>query len=86
MEGYTNCPMQTQPECDSDEPFTDGVGKVAGFMAHIHVHHPAAVQIGYPANLSRSMPAWPPKPTNGARWSVCAATSHGRPSQKNACH
>ncbi len=37
MEGYTNCPMQTLPECDPDEPFTDGVGKVAGFSLHAGV-------------------------------------------------
>ena len=37
MEGCTNCPMQTLPECDPDEPFTDGLGKVAGFSLHAGV-------------------------------------------------
>jgi Putative transposase len=29
--------LQTLPECDPDEPFTDGVGKVAGFSLHAGV-------------------------------------------------
>ncbi len=29
--------MHTLPECDPDEPFTDGVGKVAGFSLHAGV-------------------------------------------------
>jgi Putative transposase len=37
MDGYTHCPMQTLPECDLDEPFTDGVAKVAGFSLHAGV-------------------------------------------------
>ena len=37
MDGYTNCPTQTLPECDPDEPFTDGVGKVVGFSLHAGV-------------------------------------------------
>jgi hypothetical protein len=34
MDGCTHCPTQTLPECDPDEPFTDRVGKVAGFSPH----------------------------------------------------
>jgi hypothetical protein len=37
MDGYAHCLMQTLPECDLDEPFTDGVGKVAGFSLHAGV-------------------------------------------------
>ena len=37
MDGYTNCSMQTLPECDPDELFTDGVGKLAGFSLHAGV-------------------------------------------------
>jgi hypothetical protein len=37
MDGYTHCPTQTLPECDPDETFTDGVGKVAGFSLHAGV-------------------------------------------------
>ncbi len=37
MDGCTNCPTQTLPACDSDEPFTDRVGKVAGFSLHAGV-------------------------------------------------
>jgi hypothetical protein len=37
MDGYTHCPTQILPECDPDEPFTDRVGKVAGFSLHAGV-------------------------------------------------
>ena len=36
-DGCTNCPTQTLPECDPNEPFTDGAGKVAGFSLHAGV-------------------------------------------------
>ena len=37
MDGYTNCPTKTLPACDSDEQFTDRVGKAAGFSLHAGV-------------------------------------------------
>jgi hypothetical protein len=35
---------------------------------------------------SRSMPAWPLKPTHGTNSNACAATSPGRRYRKNGCH
>jgi len=79
--------LQTLPACD--EPFDDGVGKVAG----LHSVHPCTSPLRGSLQLCKSevlpicrcMPACRHERINARSSNGCVATSAGRPSRKSAC-